>query len=221
MSRLEREDNHPAGEQSARTPAGGADPVRRRLTSGGLAGAGVLMTVASRSALGQVVGGCGSESASAALSRNGELSSCGCSPGFWWNENGQRVWTEYLGAYPQTATFNAVFCSGLPLNVKPFFQSDNVTLLEAHKEDGGPYPDTNYPCEYVSAVGMHAVAALLNAEFYGVRYPAGFTSGAEVIQAFQAALGGGCGGLNQFKGAVDVYDDNGGLWCFNGKDWGD
>jgi hypothetical protein len=189
------------------------------------------MTVSSRTALGQAVGGCGSESPSAALSRTGEVPDCGCSPGFWWNPNGQRVWTDYLETtFSKGASFNRVFCSGLPYGVKPFFEEDSVTLQMA-RESGGSYPGTNYECSNVHAIGMHAVAALLNVAFYGNRYPAGFSNPAEVVSAFQDALvayhatqnGNACQGLSDFKDRVDVYDSYSGdrLWCFNGTNWGD
>lgn len=209
--------DEPAG---ARRAEPGANQGRRRLTAGGLAGAGILMTMSSRSALGQTVGGCGSESVSAALSRHGELPACGCSPGFWWSPNGQQVWSEFLeGAFPKGTSFNALFCSYLPLDVKPFFKNDQVTLLDA-KKNHGFYPETNYDCGNVHAVGMHAVAALLNVQFYGERYPASppFASANDVIMAFQECLADGCGGLTRFKDRVDVYS---GLWCFNGMNWRD
>jgi len=221
MSEQEREGSPPGGATSAGgpSPTAGTSRTRRRLAAGGLVGTGVLMTMSSRSALGQVVGGCGSETASAALSRHGEVQECGCSPGFWWNPNGQKVWSDHLEIYfPKTASFNTVFCSNLPLDVKPFFVDDGVTLLQARK-DGGPYPDTNYKGGNIPAVGMHAVAALLNTQFYGDRYPAlpPFASANDVILAFQEALQLK-DGLEAFKARVDVYD---GLWCFNGTNWGD
>lgn len=195
------------------------DAARRRLTGAGLAGAGVLMTISSRSALGATVGMCGSESASAALSRTGEVASCGCSPGFWWSPNGLNVWNTYLATlYPSSASFNSVFCPGFTAETK-FFKSDTITLANV-KKNGKVYFPTNYDrCGDTQAVAMHAVAATLNAQFYGERFPP-FHTGSEVIQAFQSALqadalGKGCDNLNLFKAQVDIYDDS--LFCFNGK----
>ncbi|MEI2420203.1 hypothetical protein V6O07_08005, partial [Arthrospira platensis SPKY2] len=59
----------------------------------------------------------------------------------------------------------------------------------------------------------------MNATFYGERYPAPYTSPGAVIAAFQAAASSPqnpCGKLNDFKELVDVYDTDGGLWCFEG-----
>lgn len=221
MSEQDSEDNRidiPAGAAPA---VSGPDRGRRRLTAGGLAGAGILMTLSSRSALGQTMGGCGSESVSAALSRSDELPACGCSPGFWWSPDGQQVWSEYLEtAFPMGTSFNALFCAYLPPDVKPFFKDDAVTVAMV-KKDGGSYPETNYTCNgNAHAVGMHTVAALLNVQFYGERYPASppFGSADDVIVAFQEALANGDDGLILFKDRVDVYD---GLWCFNGMNWRD
>jgi hypothetical protein len=217
MSGHEREEDHPAG--AAIGPAAAdTDRSRRRLAAGGLAGAGVLMTLSSRSALGQVVGGCGSESASAALSRTGELPPCGCSPEFWSTDIGLQVWTEFLEIhFPKSASFNDIFSAGLPDAVKPFFVDPAVTLLTA-QNSGGVYPETNYSCSGIDKVGMHAVAALLNVQFYGERYPPQFASTTDVIVAFQVGLRGGCEGLEAFKTRVDVY---GGMWCFSGLSQGD
>lgn len=238
MSNEGCEKNQPPG-QGSETPAGvGADRTRRRLTGAGLAGAGVLMTVSSRTALGQVVGGCGSESASAALSRTGEVPDCGCSPGFWWNTNGQRVWGDFIevnfSEYARTTSFNQVFCQSLPPEVQKFFPDDSVTLLQARQAQG-VYPPSNYDgCANKHAVGMHAVAALLNVAFYGDRYPAEprFSNPADVVLAFQNALvayhnedksGKACSYLSAFKDRVDVYAGYSGdrVWCFNGTNWGD
>lgn len=218
MSEQERDtscNDHPAGAAPA---VPGTDKTRRRLTAGGLAGAGILMTMSSRSALGQTVGACGSESVSAALSRQLEAVPCGCSPTFWWSSEGQRVWGEFLEAhFPMTASFNDVFGTSLGADVPQFFKDDDVTLFMA-KRDHGPYPETNYNKGNVSAYGMHAVAALLNVQFYGDRYPADppFASASEVIMAFQEALRNEGEGLDAFKDRVDVYN---GTWCFSGRNW--
>jgi len=218
MNEQERE-NCDAGNPGETAPAMvGADQTRRRLTVGGLAGAGILMTLSSRSALGQTVGGCGSESVSAALSRQAEAVPCGCSPTFWWSPEGQRVWSEFLeNSFPMSASFNGIFGASLGPDVKPFFKDDSVTLLMA-KKDSGSYPDTNYSKGNIQDFGMHAVAALLNVQFYGDRYPAEppFASANEVITAFQEALVNEGEGLNEFRNRVDVYS---GTWCFSGRNW--
>lgn len=226
MTEQERAGREPATQNGDDVEAAEPHRLGRRRTAAGLAGATVLMTLSSRSAFG-AAGMCGSETASAALSGNQEQPDCGCSPGFWWNTNGQRVWAEHIEpAYPEFsrgASFNQVFCSGLPPSAKSFF-ADNMTALMEARGSGGSYPATNYDsCHNVHAVGMHAVAALLNVVFYGDRYPAvpRFSSAQDVIDAFQGALtglGNVCKNLTAFKDRVDVYS---GLWCFNGKDWGD
>lgn len=223
-----RQPPEPASEASA-TSATQADPTRRRFTVAGIAGAGVLMSLSSRSALGSGFGQCGSESVSAAMSRHGEEALCGCSPGFWWRSpHGLIKWGDpgiIPVIYGPDRSFNQVFGRDL------FAVSHDRKLREL-----GPGADKIVPaqltetykkvgsCSNLEAVLFHAIAALLNASFYGSRYPSPYNTPAAVISAFQQALdldasdtNTKCGNLNSFKSAVDVYDLDGGLWCFNGQ----
>lgn len=188
------------------------DQARRRLSTLGVSGTAVMLSVTSRSAVAGWGTCTGSEIASGNLSRAGDANPCGCSPGFWWNGNGTALWnsapTLQLN-FPRTAKFNKVF--GVS-----FFADDEIEL-----KDVGP--STNLQNQYSGgpSTAMHAVAALLNAQFYGDRYPAPYKTAAAVISAFQAACGG-VGPSNQrdalaaFVALVDVYDTPD-LWC-NGDD---
>ena len=71
------EGNVPATNQSS-----GVDHGRRLLGKAGVAGTGVLLTFASRSAMAGE-NSCGSELASGNLSGKTRTNDCGCSPGFW------------------------------------------------------------------------------------------------------------------------------------------
>lgn len=63
-------------------------------------------------------------------------------------------------------------------------------------------------------VGMHAVAALLNAQYYGLRYPVlGLQTASAVISAFKLAFSGGKDGLKAFVSRVDIYGKTADLWC--------
>lgn len=210
-------------EQAKRGESAGAgqpDRSRRRLATAGLAGAGVLMTLPGRSALGAGFGQCGSETASAALSRHGEPAMCGCSPGFWWRSpHGLGKWVEYIPQYHPDRSFNQVF------GVAFFKPNKDRTLrsLGPGGQNRASVGDTFLTghCGSIHSILFHAVAALLNATFYGSRYPSIYNDPALVISAFQTAFAndrttGGCTNLNAFRVAVDVYDAGGGLWCFNG-----
>lgn len=215
---MNEHDNNPGTEA---TPAqqNPVDATRRRIARGGAAGAGVLISVASRSAFGTGVGWgtcTGSEMASGNLSREGAPKPCGCSPGFWGNSNGTAIWKnpDFIPlTYSQTQYFNSVF------GVNFFKPSANVTLKSAIDKTGKIYDKSMNggwcPTNKVSAmqeVGLHAVAALLNAQFYGSRYPViNMQSASAVISAFQTAFAGGVSALETFKNTVDVYDS--GVWC--------
>jgi hypothetical protein len=194
------------------------DAARRRITRGGAAGAGVLLSIASRSAFGTSTWGTctGSELASGNLSREGSPRPCGCSPGFWGNSNGTSVWTnpDFIPlTYAQGQYFNQVF------GVNFFKPAANNTLKNAIDKavtvydksmSGGWCPTSKVNA--MKTVAFHAVAALLNAQFYGSRYPViGMQSPASVISEFQTAFGGGVNSLNAFKDRVDVYAS--GTWC--------
>jgi hypothetical protein len=174
---------------------------RRRL---GTAGTAVLLTLPGRSAVAGWGTCTGSELASGNLSRTGTVNPCGCSPGFWWNNNGVGLWTSsptlYIN-YPRTAKFNDVFGVN-------FYNDPNVKL-----QDVGP--STKNPNKFGAAdnTGMHAVAALLNAQFYGARYPVlGMQTASAVISAFRTA----CvdkNSLAAFVNRVDIYGRTADLWC--------
>lgn len=206
------------------------DATRRRLTRGGAAGAGVLLSVASRSAFGTSTWGTctGSELASGNLSREGTPRPCGCSPGYWGNDNGTRTWMDHdlplVADYPQTALFNTVF------GVNFFKPSDPVTLKDAIDMSKNPWtidkggwcpPRQPNKVGSMKTVAFHAVAALLNAHLYGPRYPViGMQSAQGVISAFQTAFSlvsnGNVSSLEAFGAKVDVYDSQG-TWCMGSE----
>lgn len=192
------------------------DQTRRRLTSAGIAGAGVILSVASRSAMGGWGQCTGSELASGNLSRDmNEANPCGCSPGYWWNNNGTKTWNEAetLASYRRTQKFNTVF------GVTYFKDSKNVTLGECKEPSSDEYA---FSCSgenmnSMKNVSMHAVAALLNASFYGTRYPLYTTLGGPtgIITHFQNAFASPdrCNALKAFVTQVDIYGKWPNLWC--------
>jgi hypothetical protein len=198
------------------------DQTRRKLTTAGIAGTGVLLSVASRSAMGGWGQCTGSELASGNLSRTGDPNPCGCSPGYWWNNNGLESWGRYLESkYSKTASFNEVF------NVRYFKERVTLQMLSPGSKheflfeatNGSRKPKGSETTNGLDNVAMHAVAALLNAEFYGTRYPAGFANGASVITAFQNAFNGPgdkSSNLKNFVAKVDVYTSQS-TWCFGEK----
>jgi len=207
MSSTPENDNHSA-------PPTPTDQTRRRLTSAGIAGAGVILSVASRSAMGGWGQCTGSELASGNLSRDmNEANPCGCSPGYWWNNNGTKTWNEAetLASYRRTEIFNSVF--GVP------FFNKSVTLGECKdpSSDLFAFTCTHGSMDKMSNVSMHAVAALLNAAFYGTRYPLYNTLGGPtgVISHFQNAFASPdkCSALKAFVSQVDIYEKWPNLWC--------
>lgn len=187
------------------------DETRRRITRGGAASAGVLLSVASRSAFGTSTWGTctGSEIASGNLSREGTPRPCGCSPGFWGNMNGKEVWTNpdlIPVIYARGQAFNTVF--GVS-----FYNPGTTTLINAINQQGtiGSWCPSS-KVNNMRTVAFHAVAALLNAQLYGSRYPVtGLQSPTAVIAAFQTAFSAGPNGLTAFMTRVDVYST--GVWC--------
>jgi hypothetical protein len=189
-----------------------ANPGRRRLGGLGVGGTAVALSVASRSAVAGWGQCTGSELASGNLSRDpNQANPCGCSPGFWWNNNGVAIWDNAsilaFTGYRRSNKFNAVFGVN--------FLSDNNLSM------GQVGPGVN-PSNTVGANGntaMHAVAALLNAAYFGTRYPVpGLQTPAAVIAAFQAAfntVGGGNArkqAFADFVTRVDVYTSKS-TWC--------
>lgn len=225
---MNEHDNKPSVETT--TPqAGAVDEARRRITRGGAAGAGVLISVASRSAFGTSTWGTctGSELASGNLSREGTPRPCGCSPGYWQssNQNGTAVWNDpnlIPATYGPNQDFNTVF------GVTDFFKSsDGVTLRSAVDKKYLPYVKTSSNSGWcpdskkfnMQNVAFHAVAALLNAQFYGSRYPVtGMQTPTAVITAFQNAFNKPTtsekvAALTAFMTTVDIYSTTSNLWC--------
>jgi len=186
------------------------DESRRRLTKAGVAGSGVILTLASRSALGGWGTCTGSEMMSGNLSRPGEANPCGCSPGYWGNQNGYATWMDQLGKlisndHAPTDLFNDVFVS--------YFVNTNTTLLQAVRKQSTPKNLCNKNEGFLKTAAFHAVAALLNASVYGSRYPVppGYQTPSGVITAFNNAVTN-CT-LEAFITTVDVYTSNN-TWCF-------
>lgn len=184
----------------------GVDRGRRKIGAAGVAGTGVILSLASRSAMGGWGQCTGSELASGNLSRTGTPNACGCSPGYWWNINGQATWDKYLLAYPRlTSKFNVIFG-------RTYFNPD-VLMWNCG-------PNTNNPRAHLPSangldnVAMHAVAALLNAAFYGTRYPVpGLQTPGAVIAAFQTAVDANTPqALKDFVARVDIYT-SARTWC--------
>jgi hypothetical protein len=180
---------------------------RRKLGAAGMGGTAILLSVASRSAMGGWGQCTGSELASGNLSRTGTANPCGCSPGYWWNMNGYETWDKYITAYPRgSATFNQVF--GVA-----YFAPDVLLTACGPSTDN---PRALFPNDSgLQNVAMHAVAALFNASFYGSRYPVtGLQTPSAVIAAFQAASVSPAA-LKAFVARVDIYA-SANTWC-NGK----
>lgn len=188
-----------------------ANPGRRRLGTLGAGGTAVVLSVASQSAMAGW-GVCSkSELASGNLSRRDTANPCGCSPGFWWNSNGLAIWDDPLITaftnFRKTADFDTVF---------------GRNFLNPNKQLKDVGPGTN-PANTIGANGntaMHAVAALLNAAYYGSRYPVvDMQTPAQVIAAFQAAfdtIGSNAvkaAAMAAFVAKVDIYVSNS-TWCF-------
>ena len=180
------------------------DQSRRRLGALGVTGSAVLMSLSSKSAVAGWGSCTGSELASGNLSKAGTANPCGCSPGFWWNNNGVtlRSSAPSLQAYPFTLVFNTYFG-------RNFLSNANTTF-----QNCGPGANPTYTKAAPASTAMHAIAALLNAAFYGSRYPVlGLQTPAAVKTAFQLAFDNGT--FAAFVAQVDVYKT--GVWC-NGAD---
>lgn len=178
----------------------GVDQNRRRLGTLGVTGSAVLMSLSSKSAVAGWGSCTGSELASGNLSKAGTANPCGCSPGFWWNQNGValRGTAPSLLAYPFTLVFNTYFG-------RNFLSNANTTF-----QNCGPSANPTYTVAAPVSTAMHAIAALLNAAYYGARYPViGMQTPAAVKTAFQNAFDNGT--LVGFVAQVDVY--KAGVWC--------
>jgi len=186
------------------------DETRRRLGKVGVAGSGVILTLASRSVLGGWGTCTGSEIMSGNLSKPGEANPCGCSPGYWGNNNGYATWTDQLGKlisndHAPTDLFKDVFVD--------YFVDTNTTLLQAVRKEKEPKNLCGKSAGFLQTAAFHAVAALLNASVYGSRYPVplGYQTPSGVRTSFNNAVAN-CT-LETFVTAVDVYTSNG-TWCF-------
>jgi hypothetical protein len=200
----------PSSQASGEHAPAAVDRSRRRLFQGAAGGAGVVLSVSSRSAVAGWGTCTGSELASGNLSRLDDANPCGCSPGFWWNSNGRALWQSApvlaINFPYATATFNSVF---------------GVTFLDPDRKlselGPGVSPTTTVPGLSgnggAQTASMHAVAALLNAAYFGARYPVpGLQTAAGVVGAFQTAFLGGRQSLLAFVSRVDIYDAKG-TWC--------
>lgn len=209
MNEQHRDTTENPGESTAKS---GVDQGRRRLGTLGVSGTAVVLSVTSRSAVAGWGTCTGSELASGNLSRAGTANPCGCSPGFWWNKNGIALWTTaptlYI-PYPRaTAKFNTVF--GVS-----FYTDPDVKLM-----DVGPSTKIKNNYGANDNTGMHAVAALLNAQYYGSRYPVvGMQTAAAVIAAFSAACVNKTT-LAAFVTRVDIYASTSDLWCNGAEERG-
>ncbi len=177
---------------------------RRRLGTLGVTGSVVLMSLSSKSAVAGWGSCTGSELASGNLSKTGTANPCGCSPGFWWNSNGAalRGTAPSLRFYPFTLEFNAFFECNFLVNAGTIFQNCGP----------GANPEVNpaYKKTAPTSTAMHAIAALLNAAYYGARYPVvGMQNPADVKAAFKRAFGNN--DFTAFVNQVDVYKS--GVWC--------
>lgn len=195
-------------------PKSEVDRGRRRLGTLGVSGTAVVLSVTSRSAVAGWGTCTGSELASGNLSRAGSANPCGCSPGFWWNNNGQKVWVESRLAtdYPLTMSFNALF--GL---LDETYLANSVTLATVGGA-GGVQPKFG-----PKSGAKQAVAAVLNAAYFGARYPVeGYQNPLAVIAAFKACFAppdkeGKKALIVEFVKKVDIYKTTSNLWC-NGKE---
>jgi hypothetical protein len=193
------------------------DESRRRLAKVGVAGSGVILTLASRSALGGWGTCTGSEMMSGNLSRPGEANPCGCSPGYWGNRNGRATWAAQTGKlinsnHSQTALFKDVFVE--------YFVDPDTTLLQAVRKEKKPKDLCGKSEGFLQTAAFHAVAALLNASVYGSRYPVppGYQTPSGVINSFKSAVAS-CD-LETFVNTVDVYTSSS-TWCFGDSHHGD
>jgi len=202
------------------------DETRRRLGKVGVAGSGVILTLASRSVLGGWGTCTGSEIMSGNLSKPGEANPCGCSPGYWGNNNGYDTWMDQLGKlirsdHGPTALFNTVFGVDFygpntnPANANKTQALDvygtDVTLWQAVHDKQSTNPVISCPGVDEQTAGFHAVAALMNASVYGSRYPTPYQTADAVTTAFSTAAST-CT-LGTFVTQVDVYDPQS-TWCF-------
>ena len=185
---------------------------RRRLGALGITGTAVALSVTSRSAVAGWGTCTGSELASGNLSRADTANPCGCSPGFWWNRNGKALWDSsptLKNNFPRaTAEFNTTF--GVD------FYNKKADGTAVRLKDVGPSTKNDNKYGANDNTGMHAVAALLNAQYYGARYPvSGMQTAAAVKTAFQLAVTNGT--FTDFVSKVDIYASTANLWC-SGKE---
>ncbi|MEJ6004984.1 hypothetical protein WG899_05465 [Paucibacter sp. AS339] len=220
--------NDKDGVDQHNSSGGKVDQGRRRLGTVGVTGTAVLLSVPSRSAVAGWGSCTGSELASGNLSRAGAANPCGCSPGFWGpqNQNGTNLWAKtpkLFTKYPPTTKFNSLFGAFFGDQKdsagKILVKGDDIALNEVFPGQRAG-PGSKYPnkCSASDSTAMHAVAALLNAEFYGARYPVAppYMDGLAVIADFKSRYLPKT--FASFVTKVDVYSSSN-TWC-NGKDHG-
>ena len=205
------------------------DASRRRFAKAGLAGSGVILSISSRSALGGWGTCTGSEMMSGNMSRQGTPNPCGCSPGYWGNHIPE--WSKLITqglintAYNPDADFDSVFGLGSPGMFNPDAKLRDVArnstpLTIALPSACDPSKNNSDFLGSARTATFQAVAALLNASVYGVRYPVPYQSPSAVISAFHSAFTTAYAACNKqafvdFIAAVDVYT---GIWCFGSKE---
>ncbi|MHB1232167.1 MAG: hypothetical protein ACYCZQ_06270 [Burkholderiales bacterium] len=208
---------------------GDVDASRRRFAKAGLAGSGVILSISSRSALGGWGTCTGSEMMSGNMSRQGTPNPCGCSPGYWGNHIPE--WSKLITqglintAYNPDADFDSVFGLGSPGMFNPDAKLRDVArnstpLTIALPSACDPSKNNSDFLGSARTATFQAVAALLNASVYGVRYPVPYQSPSAVISAFHSAFTTAYAACNKqafvdFIAAVDVYT---GIWCFGSKE---
>lgn len=220
MVDLEQENPEPNNEKPAEQGVDQVDQTRRRLTGAGLAGSGVLLTLASHPVLGGTYTTGGNQCTKSAilsgnLSHQQDTTQCGCSPGYWGQH--PEVWANLTdNLYLPNMLFNAVF--GRTVFVT------TTTLLQVAQQSISPplgFPTPN-GCKQngnnfynnIRVASFQAVAALLNAATFAWRYLPLYDTPQKVINAYQAAFDTAamdCGSaLNQLKTQWDQYNN---LYC--------
>jgi len=153
------QDSSDAHEGSSASPAenNGANLSRRKFAKASVMAAPVIMTLASRPALGAyqcTVSG----AISGNLSNVDDSAICASKSPGWWMNNADSNWTA--AGFNRTDLFHSIFTN--TTNIHNYGAS--VTLQQVMELTGGDDPQQ---------VGFHAVGALLNAGFFGDAF--GFT----------------------------------------------
>lgn len=179
---------------SGREPTQGDVNInRRRLAKAGVGVPAVLATLASRPVFANACSVSGMQSGNASP-QPGQLPCGGCTPGFWQANaihKGASAWP--LSVRPET-TFNSIFGDSLYLTCDTH---QPLTMLQVLSLHGNEDP-------YCPNLGMHTVAALLNAmTFKAAGYDYGYSDG-DIITMFNQR--GDCGA---FKDMLDMLNNRG------------